>query len=98
MEHGGMGGVVIVAVHRAGRNHADWRVRLLALHGAGLDAAGLGAQQEVVRNVEGVLHVPGRVVLGQVQRFKVKIVVVDFRAFDDIEAHMHEDLFDFPVG
>ena len=88
-----MGGVVIVSVHRAGGNHADGRVRLLALHGARLHAAGLGAQQEIVRNVEGVLHITGRMILGQIQRFKVKVVVVNFRAFDYVEAHMHEDLF-----
>src|SRR5699024_11731526 len=46
----------------------------LGVHGADLAGGGLGAQQQLVGQVEGVLHIPGGVVLGDVQAGKAVVV------------------------
>ena len=67
---------------------------LALFHGADLHRAGLSAQQSVFGDIEGVLGVPGRVVFGDVQRFKVVVVQLHFRAVHHVEAHAQKDLLD----
>ena len=52
----------------------------------------MGAQNDVVVHIEGVLRVPGRVVLGQVQKFEVVVVVFHLRAFHHFVTHAHKDV------
>ena len=92
-----MSGIIVIAVHRSGRDHADRRIRLLTLHHPRLYTAGLRAQQEIIRNIKSILHVSGRMVFGKIQGFKVKIIIVNFGPFHHVKAHMHENLFNRTV-
>ena len=93
VEEGGVGRVHRVgAVDPSGRDDADGG--LLLFHRAHLHRGGLGAQQDVVADVEGVLRVARRVVLRNVERLEVVVVGLDLRAFGHREAHAEEDLLD----
>ena len=85
-----------VAVYSAGAYDADRG--LCMLHGAGLHAGGVGAEQDVVLSValyeEGVLHVACRMVGGEVQRAEYVPVVFYLRTFGDCESHVAEDVDD----
>ena len=89
VEHGAVGGVHLVGAEHAARA-GDADGGLAAEHGAGLHRAGVGAQHDVVVHVEGVLGVPGGMVLGQVQKLKVIMIQFDFRALHDVEAQARE--------
>ena len=58
VEHGAVGSVGVRAEDAARDEHLDGR--LLAVHGADLAAGSLGTQQELIGQVEGVLHIAGR--------------------------------------
>ena len=91
MEHRGVGGVhSVAAVDPAGSDDPDGRT--LFLHGAHLHGAGLGAQDDVVIDIECVLGIPGRMVFGDVQGFEVVVIVFHFRAFGNGKAHAGEDV------
>ena len=64
------------------------------LHGADLHRARLRAQEDflVVRHVERVAAVAGRVVLGDVELGEVVVGKLDLRAVKDLEAHGDEDI------
>ena len=86
-----MGGVHLVgAEHPAGADYPDGG--LAGFHGADLRRRGLGTQQEIIRQVEGVLHVPGGVILGHVQRLEDVVIRFHLRAVHHIEAHGLEDI------
>ena len=87
-----MGGVGVGAEHTAG--HQDLDGRLLNVHGADLAAGSLGTQQELLRQVEGVLHVACRVILGHVQAGEVVVVVLDLRCVSHRKAHAGEHVDD----
>ena len=53
----------------------------------------MGPQEDVIRNVHGVLHVPGRMVFRQIQALEVIVIRFDIRPFDDGEAHAQERVF-----
>ena len=94
VEQRGVGRVDRVrAVHTAGRNDADRR--LFLLHDAHLHARGLRAEHHVIRNIEGVLRVARRMVLRDIQRFKIVVVKFDLRAFRDREAQTDKDFLQF---
>ena len=63
-----------------------------------LDCRGLGTQNNVVRNIERILHVAGRVLGRQVQRFEIVVVCFDFGAAFDIKAQLFENRTDFFHG
>ena len=92
VEHGAVGSVRVGTEHTAG--HQDLDGRLLNVHGADLAAGGLGAQQELLRQVEGVLHVACRVILGHVQAGKVVVIVLDLREGTHRKAHAGEHVDD----
>ncbi len=86
-----MGDIGVATVHTAWADDADRR--LLRFHGADLYRRGMGAQQHVRIEIEGVMHRTGRVVAWDVERLEVVIVVFDLRAFGDAVADMGEELF-----
>ncbi len=93
-----MGRVIVVAVHGTGADHTDRSIRLAGLHGPGLDTGSLGPQQEIIGRcqVERILHIPGRMILRQVQGFEIEVIVFDFRTAFHFKPHAHENLLDFP--
>src|SRR5712691_1737317 len=80
---------VIVAIDHARNDDLQWR--LSALHHADLDGRGMGAQHHLRRNEEGVLHLAGRVIGGNVEGGEVVVVVLDVRTTGDLESHCHKD-------
>jgi hypothetical protein len=96
MEHRRVGGVVVAPVRLAGDDDVDRR--LLDLHRPYLVGRRVGAQDDVVREVERVLHRPRRVVGRDVERGEVVVVELDLRALDDVEAHPDEDVLHLAAG
>ena len=84
MEHGGMGLVGVAPVDTAGRD--DPERRLAGLHDPYLHRRGVSAQQPPVGKVERVLHGSRGMVRGNVERFEVVIVVLEFGSFHDLES------------
>ncbi len=94
MEHRRVGLVAIAAIGAARADDADRR--LLAQHGAHLHRRGVGAQQQaravgLLREIEGVVHVPGRMAFREVQLGEVVVVGLDVGTFRHREAHVGED-------
>jgi len=72
---------------------------MVLAHGANLPGAGVGAQDDARRGgVEAVLHLPRRVVVGEVEQLEVHLVRLDVGAAVDLEAHVAEDAVDFAQG
>ena len=89
VEHGQVGRVRrLASIDAAGSD--DVHRRRLRLHRADLHRRRLGAKQELRmpgdRHVEGILHRPRRVVLGDVERLEVVPVILDLRAFRDADS------------
>ena len=87
----GAGGDGLVAEYTAGADHPDGG--LLLLHGAHLQRGGVRAEQHVGVQLdeEGVLHVAGGVLLGEVEGGEDVPVVLDVGALDGGEADVLED-------
>ena len=92
-EHGGMGGIRVGAEHPAGHQYLDGR--LFAVHDPDLPGRGVGPQKQIFREPEGILHIPGRVILQDIEPCKVMIVVLDLRTLEDFKAHAREHIDDF---
>jgi hypothetical protein len=54
----------------------------------------VGAHDDAVRHIEGILHVAGRVIPGQVQSLEIVEVGFHFRAGDGCKAQLIEDAAD----
>ena len=67
---------------------------LFHIHNADLTAAGLGAQHDVVSDIEGVLHIAGGVVFGYVQAGEVVVIVLNFGTLVNFKAHTGKDIND----
>ena len=92
VEHRGVGCVRVRAEHAAG--HQNFDGGLFLIHHTDLAAAGLGAQNNVIRHIEGILHIAGRVVFGYVQAGKVVVIVLNFGAFVNFKAHAGKHIND----
>ena len=57
------------------------------------DRGCMSPQQKTILEVEGVLHIPGRVVGWDVQPFEVMKVILDFRPIGDRETHRGEYVY-----
>ena len=66
-----------------------------ALGRAGAATAGSRRGRKRLRQVERVLHVAGRMLLGHVEGFEVVLVVLDLRPFEHLVAEPREDRLDF---
>ena len=90
MEDGGMGGVHLVGpVDPSGTDHPDGGTALF--HDPDLGRGGLAAQQQVLREVEGILHIPGGMVFRKVERLEAVVLRLHLRAVHHVEAHGLED-------
>lgn len=83
VEHRRVGHVVVHAVHAARHDHRERQPPLAQF--ADLHRGGMGPQQPPVREIEGVVHRPRRVVGGDVERLEVVEVVLDLRTGRDLE-------------
>ena len=79
-------------VNTARRDNTDRRLALF--HRADLHRGCLGTQNDIVRDIEGVLRVARRMILRDVQRLEVVVVELDLRAFRDREAKTEENLLE----
>ena len=95
VEHGRVRDVGVPPVHAPRADDAHGRP--LRLHRPDLHGRGVGAEQRVLAQIEGVLHVAGGMVAGKVQRLEVVIVVLDLRPLGHREAQPHEDGDDLVV-
>ena len=68
----------------------------LLFHHPGLHAAGMGSQQPVgvLMDIKSILHVPGRVILRQIQRGEIMPVVFDLRTFGNGKTQAAENMND----
>ena len=87
-----MRGIIITAIDGTGSN--DPHRRLLLDHRPDLYRRGVGAQEQVILHKEGILHVPGRVILGEVERFEIIVVELDFRPFGNQKTKPGKDIAD----
>ena len=93
MEHRRVGCVVVRTEHTAGRENLDGGIFLF--HYTDLPCGRLRSQEQVFRQIEGILHISCRVVLGGIECRKVIIIGFNFRAFEHLEPHPCEDIDEF---
>jgi hypothetical protein len=92
VEHRAVREIGIAAIHPPRRDDSQGR-RLFA-HGADLDRRGVRAQHTVGVEIEGVVHRPRGVLLGDVQGLEVVEIVLDLGAFSHLIAHPRKELPD----
>ena len=86
-----MGGVHLVGTEdTAGADDTDGG--LAVLHDPDLGSGGLGAEHQVLAQIEGVLHIPGGMVLGHVEGLKAVVVGLHLGAVHHVKAHGLEDV------
>ena len=78
-----MGRIIIPAEDLARCDHTDRGIGFMLAKRSRLDRRCVRAQQDLRRDIERVLHITGRMILWQVQAFKVVVVLLDFRSFFD---------------
>ena len=89
MEHGAVGCIHLIGtVHTAGAD--DTNGGLPGQHGACLHGAGVGTQHHVIINIEGILSIPGRVILRNVHQLEIVVVKLYFGSFHHFKAHAGE--------
>ena len=90
MEHRGVGGIGVRAENAAGNQDLDGR--LFHIHHTDLAAAGLGAQDNVICNVESILHIAGRMIFRNIQAGEVVVIVLNFGPFKNLKAHAGKNI------
>ena len=70
----------------------------MIFHGSSLYRRSLGTHENILSDIEGILHIAGWMILWQIQCLKVIIILFNLRAFLNAEAHTHKDIFDFHQG
>ena len=58
----------------------------------------MGPKQDFFCDIEGILHIPRWVIFRQIHPFKVIIVLLHFKAVNDLIPHPDKDIFDFFTG
>ncbi len=91
MKHWRVCSIVIMPVDRAGDNNLQRR--LAAFHSPDLDRRGVRPQQSI-GNENCVLHIPRRMILGKIQRFKIMVIILDVGSTGDLETQTVKDLDD----
>ena len=88
VENRAMRGVVVASVHFARRDNTNrGRTRL---HNARLHCGSLRTQNDIVIDIESILHIACRVILRHVEQLEVIKVAFDFRTFHHGESHTRE--------
>ena len=95
MEHGRVGNIRVTPVDLSRSDNANRRG--LLFHGTNLNRRGMGPQDNIVGDIKGVLHVPGRVVFRHVESLEVVIIRFNFRAFHDVESETCKNIADLPA-
>ena len=73
---------------RPRQDHPDG-LRAVFPHGVDLPWGGVRAQNNIIFvGIEGVPHIPGRMVRGNIEKSEVEIIGFDFRALVDLESHL----------
>src|SRR5262245_24803944 len=54
----------------------------------------MSAEQHVVGDKKGVLHIPRWMILGNIQRFEIVVVILDIWPAGDLESHTPKDIDD----
>lgn len=83
LEHRAVRRVVVVSVNFAGND--DTNGRFFGGHRASLHRACVRTKQEIVGDIEGILHIARGVILRNVEKLEVKVIAFDFRTFLDLE-------------
>ncbi len=96
MEHGGVGQIGIAPVNPAGRNHPQRRFAVF--HHPDLHRRGVGTQDGVGIEIEGVVHGPRRMVSRNIERLEVVEIVLHFRPLDHFETQLRKQLLDAQGG
>src|SRR5262249_12456005 len=87
-----MGGVVVVAIYRAGDHHL--KRRLASLHRANLYRRCMGSEHSVIGNKKSVLHVARRMIFRKIQRCEIMVIIFDVWSARDFESHAPENVDD----
>lgn len=85
-----MRGVVVRAEHPSRRE--NFNGRLFRFHDADLPRGSLRAKEQLVREIEGILHIAGGVILGGIERGEIIVIRFDFGTFKDFEAHARKNV------
>ena len=56
----------------------------------------MGPKDDIVRYVERILHIPGRMIFRNVERFKIIVIQLNFRSFNNIKTQAGKNIADFP--
>ena len=85
--------VVVRAVNLAGHHDADGR--LLRKHRPRLHRRGVRPQKDVLTDIEGVLHIPRRMVGGNAEGLEVVVIRFDLRPFLDRKTETDKGIQNF---
>ena len=55
----------------------------------------MGPQNDIVFHIKRILHIPGRMILGNIQGLKIVVIRLDFRTFHDGKPKAGKDRADF---
>lgn len=89
----GSGGDGLIAEASSRGDHADRR--LIGLHCAHLDIAGMGAKKKIGGNIESILHFAGGVIGREVEGSKVIEIGIEIGAILDGETHSNKNIDSF---
>ena len=72
--------IIITPINHAWTDHFQRALsKVMFLHRPRLHRAGLGPHQQLIGNIKSFLHIPRRMVLGDVHHFKVVMILFHFR-------------------
>src|SRR5699024_9842795 len=84
--------ITVPSVHFPRADDLDRPLPFFCLHRTGLHRRSMRTQQNVIGEIEAVLHIPCRVGLWQIERFKVEIVCFNFITFGNLVAEADEEV------
>ena len=91
VKHRRVGYVGVTSIDSAWRN--DRKRRASFQHSMNLDRRGMGSQEPFSPlDVKGVLHIPGRMVVREIELFEIKLVRLHFRPLLDNETEAGKDV------
>ena len=88
MKHGSMSQIRITSIYLSRRNDSHRGIGLL--HHSGLGGRCVGPKQNIVRNIESILHIPGRMILGDIKSLEVVIICFNLGSFRNIKTQFQK--------